>query len=75
MRAWTFFFGIVGIDKISGKAMARNMPTVYINKAMGLKVEVVLRKEWRMPDGSRVDLLQFGMLREEWQQRRETENT
>jgi len=55
--------------------MARNMPTVYINKAMGLKVEAVLRKEWRMPDGSRVDLLQFGMLREEWQQRREKENT
>ncbi|MBE9555633.1 MAG: GNAT family N-acetyltransferase [Proteobacteria bacterium] len=65
-----FLFGILGVDKVGGKAMARNLPTVFINKAMGLKVEAVLRKEWRMPDGTRADLLQFGILREEWEKRR-----
>lgn len=63
-----FIFGILGMDKIGGKAMARNMATVFINKAMGLKVEAVLRKEWRMPDGTRADILQFGILREEWEE-------
>lgn len=65
-----FLFGILGVDKVGGKAMARNLPTVFINKAMGLKVEAVLRKEWRLPDGTRADILQFGILREEWEKRR-----
>ena len=64
--AMEFIFETLGAEKITGEAMARNHPTVFINKAMGLTVEAVLRGEWRMADGSRADVLVFGMLREDW---------
>lgn len=65
----TFIFETLGMEKIIGRARARNFATVYINKAMGLSVEAVLRGEWRYPDGRRVDVLAFGLLREDWRSR------
>ena len=65
-----FIFETLGMEKISGRTQARNFATVYINKAMGLSVEAVLRGEWRHEDGRRVDVLAFGLLREDWRARR-----
>lgn len=64
--ALEFIFEEMDAEKITGLAMARNLPTVFINKAMGLKVEAVLRKQGRMPDKGRVDVLSFDLLREDW---------
>ena len=64
-----FIFEELGAEKITGQAMARNHATVFINKAMGLEVEGVLRKEWRMEDGTRADVLSFGLLRDDWRKR------
>lgn len=66
-----FIFETLGMEKITGRAQARNFATIYINKAMGLSVEAVLRGEWRHPDGRRVDVLAFGLLREDWRARRQ----
>ncbi len=66
-----FIFETLGMAKITGRALARNFATVYINKAMGLSVEAVLRGEWRYQDGKRVDVLAFGLLREDWRARRQ----
>jgi len=69
-----FIFETLGMEKITGRAQARNFATVYINKAMGLSVEAVLRGEWRYEDGRRVDVLAFGLLREDWRARRRQAN-
>lgn len=66
-----FIFETLGAEKLTGKAIARNLPTVYINKALGFKVEGVLRKEWRYEDGQRMDVIAFGLLRDEWREQRQ----
>lgn len=69
-----FMFETLGAEKLTGKAIARNLPTIFVNKSLGFKVEGVLRQEWRYEDGQRMDVLSFGLLREEWrEQRREKE--
>lgn len=65
-----FLFETLGAEKLTGKAIARNLPTIFINKAMGFKVEGVLRQEWRYEDGQRMDVISFGILREEWREQR-----
>lgn len=65
-----FLFETLGAEKLTGKAIARNLPTIFINKALGFKVEGVLRQEWRYEDGQRMDVIAFGMLREEWREQR-----
>lgn len=67
-------FDTLGSEKLITKVIARNLPMIYLNKAMGFKVEGVLREEWRYEDGQRMDVISFGLLREEWrEQRRERE--
>lgn len=64
--AFEFIFDTLGAEKISGQAVAKNLSTIFVNKSLGFKVEGVLRKEWRYEDGQRVDVIQFGMLPEDW---------
>jgi RimJ/RimL family protein N-acetyltransferase len=62
-----FIFNEVRIDKISGRPIARNAPSVFNYKAQGFKTEGLLRKEWRHEDGSRVDVAVFGLFKDEWE--------
>ena len=62
-----FIFNQLRVDKISGKPIARNAPSVFNYKAQGFKTEGLLRKEWRYEDGRRVDVAVFGLFKDEWE--------
>lgn len=66
-----FAFAHWDMDRMMIEAMARNMPTIYNLKRLGFTYEGILREEWRYPDGKRVDVCVFGLLKEEWLARRE----
>ena len=66
-----FIFEQLRAEKITGKIMARNYPTVYLAKAIGLSVEGILKKEWRLRDKSRADVLVVGLLRDDWRKQRQ----
>lgn len=61
-----FVFETLGAEKITAEAASRNLPIIFVGKAMGMTVEAVLRKEWRMAGRGRADVLLFGLLREDW---------
>jgi len=62
-----FIFNELRMDKIQGKPIARNAPSVFNYKAQGFKTEGLLRKEWRYEDGRRVDVAVFGLFKDEWE--------
>lgn len=62
-----FMFNELRVDKIQGKPIARNAPSVFNYKAQGFKTEGLLRKEWRYEDGRRVDVAVFGLFKDEWE--------
>lgn len=62
-----FIFNELRIDKLSGKPIARNAPSIFNYKAQGFKTEGLLRKEWRYEDGRRVDVAVFGLFKDEWE--------
>lgn len=70
-----WLFNDVGVFKIYGKVNARNFPSIFNYKAQGFKCEGVLRLHGRGFDGTRHDLLMFGILRDEWQAKRQEEKT
>jgi len=66
IRLQDFMFGVLGAAKIECEVSARNFSTVYNLKAQGFAAEGSLRKHWAGPDGKRIDVIPFGILREEW---------
>ncbi len=66
-RVLAFLFDDLGVVKVYGRIDARNFPSIYNYKAQGFICEGILRQHGRGLDGTRHDLLMFGLLRDEWQ--------
>ena len=61
------FFLQRGMEKAVGHPPARNIPSVFNYKAEGWRLEGVLKGQLRsVEDGSRLDQLEFGLLKDEW---------
>ena len=60
-----FLFGEVGMTKVFGGPLSTNLPAIYNYKAQGFTVEGVL-KSYFVNQGKRVDWIAFGMLRDDW---------
>jgi RimJ/RimL family protein N-acetyltransferase len=72
-RALAFLFEDVGVEKVYGRVDGRNFSSIYNYKAQGFTCEGILRKHGRGADGTRHDLLMFGLLRDEWRKAKEQE--
>ena len=59
------------LERVGAQVQARNLASVYNHRRLGFTHEGTLRSAGIDRDGSRVDMLMFGMLREEWMARRE----
>lgn len=69
-RVLDFIFDHLGLEKVHGRLIARNFPSICNYHAQGFTCEGVLRSHDTAPDGSRADICLFGLLREEWQARK-----
>lgn len=66
LAAWVF--AKVGIEKLVVRVLRRNRRTAaWANR--NLVLEATLRGHVRLPDGSRHDVLQYGLLKSEWASR------
>lgn len=66
-----FLFDQMDLHKVTGRPHGRNISSIYNYQALGFKCEAVLREQMRsIEDDQRLDQLVFGMLREEWHERR-----
>ncbi len=65
-RVLRFLFEDLRVFKVHGQVDGRNFASVFNYKAQGFTCEGVLRQHAVGPDGNRRDLLNFGLLREEW---------
>lgn len=63
-----FIFGPLGLIKVEGKILGRNLSSIAIYKGLGFKPEGVLRKHINAVDGGRADIFLFGLLKEEWEE-------
>lgn len=66
LAAWVF--GKVGIEKLVVRVLRRNRRTAAWADR-NLVLEATLRGHVRLPDGSRHDVLQYGLLKSEWASR------
>jgi RimJ/RimL family protein N-acetyltransferase len=58
------------LERVWAQAHVRNLPSVYNHRKLGFVHEGTLRSAAVGSDGSRADMLVFGMLRAEWSARR-----
>jgi RimJ/RimL family protein N-acetyltransferase len=66
------FFQHRNVDKAIGLPLARNFPAIFNYKAQGWRHEGTLRGHCRsVSDGKRLDQLQFGISKDEWQRCRD----
>ena len=61
-----FIFDELGADKVCSEIDGRNFAAILNIKKSGYKLEGILRDEHLNPNGERVDELRFGLLRSEW---------
>ena len=66
-----FLFGELRCVRASGMVFARNFPSVSNYLALGFRHEGTLREQFLRPDNTRGDGMVFGILREEWLNRRD----
>lgn len=62
-----FLFEEMGAEKITSLVNARNLPSIYNYKAQGFTCEGILRDHAEWIEGGRVDMLNFGLLKGEWE--------
>lgn len=62
-------FGPGGMEKVKGEVYARNVPALFNYKKLGFQVEGTFRSH-AIVDGQRMDLVVFGLLKDEWLARR-----
>ena len=61
------FFRVRGVEKMIGRPLTRNIPSVFNYKTQGWRLEGVLRSHWKSFFGEgRLDQYQFSMLKDEW---------
>lgn len=65
-RLFDFLFEDVGIRKIVGAPLSFNYPSIFNYQRLGFQHEGTIRHYHHYPNGEIVDLLYFGLLREEW---------
>jgi RimJ/RimL family protein N-acetyltransferase len=69
-----YFFDHRGIEKACGGPLTRNFPAVLNYKAQGWRYEGTLRgQRLSTAGGPRLDQYQFGLLRDEWREKRRKE--
>jgi RimJ/RimL family protein N-acetyltransferase len=66
-----FVFRTTNFVKIWGMTSSRNIPSIYNYKAQGFQSEGVLRNHIRTIEGGRFDVILFGLMRDEWEKRKE----
>lgn len=64
-----FMFGPLGMKKVCGEVLGRNLPSFYNYKVLGFRLEGVLKSQIRHLDGGRADVYYFGLSKQEWQER------
>lgn len=70
-RLLAFLFDEMGLHKVIGRPHGRNLASIFNYQALGFRCEGVLREQVKPLAGEgRLDLLVFGLLRQEWQARR-----
>lgn len=62
-----FLFSRAGVMKVWGSTSSRNIASIFNYRAQGFTNEGILRQHSRGLDGNRIDIVLFGLLREEWQ--------
>jgi len=65
-------FERLNLQRMTAQVRVRNLPSVYNHRKLGFVHEGTLRSAAVEPDGTRVDMLVFGMLRSEWLARKES---
>ena len=61
------FFLFDNLEKAVGKPLARNFPMIFNYKVQGWKLEGILRSHLvSRATGDRLDQCEFGLLRDEW---------
>lgn len=71
-RLLDFLFDEVGLHRVMGRPHGRHFASIYNYKVLGFRLEGVLRQHLQAQGGEgRLDQLVFGLLRSEWQARRE----
>ena len=67
-----FLFDEVGMRKVLGKPHARNLASVFNYRVQGFNCEGVLREQLKsVADGTPLDQMVFGLLRDDWQASKE----
>lgn len=61
-----FLFSTAGVEKVWGSTSSRNIASIFNYRAQGFTNEGILRKHSTGIDGARIDIVLFGLLREEW---------
>ena len=70
-----FLFNHMKMVKVIGRPHGRNFSSIYNYKALGFTCEAVLRQQMKAIQGEqRLDQLVFGILKPEWQQKRQELN-
>ncbi len=58
-----FGFDVLKLDKISSQTLSSNQASAQVLQKVGMQQEGILRKHW-VKEGNRVDLVQFGILKD-----------
>jgi RimJ/RimL family protein N-acetyltransferase len=64
-----FLFDTLGVEKVWGNPLARNVGALYNYQAQGFRCEGILKAHIRSPEGERLDQYLFALLSEEWRLR------
>ncbi|MBV8111751.1 MAG: GNAT family N-acetyltransferase [Hyphomicrobiales bacterium] len=60
-------FGPLGADRVSLDCFARNARAQRVYQKLGFTRDGLLRKAYRLPDGTRTDLVLMALLKSEWE--------
>lgn len=67
-----YLFGSLNMFKVTGRPHSRNFSSIFNYKAMGFTCEAVLRQQMKTYNAEqRLDQLVFGILKQEWLERRQ----
>ena len=70
-----FLFNELKMVKVKGEIMGRSYASIFNYKALGFTCEGILRNELKHYKEGRTDLYIFGLLKEEWENKKSPENT
>jgi RimJ/RimL family protein N-acetyltransferase len=65
-----YWFGELGVERLYAQTWKENTPVTHTFQRLGFQHEGTLRNHWITADGRRTDVVQFGLLRDEWLARR-----